>query len=94
MNETAFEAARRRAAGAINELAEKERLGDLMIIDAGITETHEARYFPYKAIAFFTHGDISAALAGNVSVKVSLRTRRRLHSKIATLRQHLSIPAR
>lgn len=41
-----------------------------MIVDAGIVETQEAWYFPYDAVAFVVHGDISAALAGNVPAKV------------------------
>ncbi|MBA2784634.1 YrhB domain-containing protein [Mycobacterium canetti] len=70
MNAIDIEEARIRATDAISKLAEKERLGDLMIVDAAIVETEEAWYFPYDAVAFVVHGDISAALAGNVPVKV------------------------
>ncbi|MCV7123221.1 YrhB domain-containing protein [Mycobacterium lacus] len=41
-----------------------------MIVDSAIVETEEAWYFPYDAVAFVVDGDISAALAGNVPVKV------------------------
>lgn len=44
MSEKDFEAARICATDAVNELAEKERFGDLMIIDAGIVETRAALY--------------------------------------------------
>nr|WP_280178391.1 YrhB domain-containing protein [Mycobacterium attenuatum] len=59
-----------RAVEAINTLAEAERPGELMIVDSAIVETEEAWHFPYEAVAFVVHGDISAALAGNVPVKV------------------------
>ncbi|WP_425294059.1 YrhB domain-containing protein [Mycobacterium attenuatum] len=51
-------------------MAEAERPGELMIVDSAIVETEEAWHFPYEAVAFVVHGDISAALAGNVPVKV------------------------
>lgn len=70
MNEISFAEARIRAIDAITKLAAKERLGDLMIVDSAIMETVEAWYFPYDAVAFLLHGNISAALAGNVPVKV------------------------
>lgn len=41
-----------------------------MIVDSAIVETEEAWYFPYDAVAFIAHGDICAALAGNVPVRV------------------------
>jgi hypothetical protein len=55
---------------AISQLAVKEQLGELMIVEAAIAETEEAWYFPYDTVAFLLHGDISAALAGNVPVRV------------------------
>ncbi|SOJ55787.1 hypothetical protein MSIMFB_03266 [Mycobacterium simulans] len=70
MNKIDFDEARRRAIHTIRELAEKGRLSDLMIVDMAIVETQEAWYFPYDAVAFVLNGDISAALAGNVPVKV------------------------
>ena len=66
-----LEEARMRATDVIAKLAEKEQLGDLMIVDAAIVETEEAWYFPYDAVAFVVDGNISAALAGNVPVRVS-----------------------
>ncbi|KAA1249430.1 hypothetical protein F0Q45_15175 [Mycobacterium simiae] len=71
MNETSFEEARLLATDAINQLAEQGRLGDLMIVDSAIIETAEARYFPYDAVSFLVLGNVSAALAGNVPVKVT-----------------------
>jgi hypothetical protein len=65
-----FNEARIRATDSISKLAAKEQLGDLMIVEAAIVETEEAWYFPYDAIAFVLHGNISAALAGNVPVRV------------------------
>ncbi|POX88610.1 hypothetical protein C3477_10245 [Mycobacterium kansasii] len=70
MNEMDPNTARMRAVEAIDKLAENERLGELMIGDSAIVETKEAWYFPYDAVAFVVHGDISAALAGNVPVRV------------------------
>ncbi|VBA44289.1 hypothetical protein LAUMK136_05553 [Mycobacterium attenuatum] len=70
MNEMDLKSARMRAVEAINTLAEAERPGELMIVDSAIVETEEAWHFPYEAVAFVVHGDISAALAGNVPVKV------------------------
>jgi len=70
MNELDLKQARIRATDAISKLAVKEQLGDLMIVEAAIVETEEAWYFPYDAAAFVVHGDISAALAGNVPVRV------------------------
>jgi hypothetical protein len=70
MNRLGLKEARIRAADAIRELAQKEQLGDLMIVDAAIVETDEAWYFPYDTVAFVVHGDLSAALAGNVPVRV------------------------
>lgn len=59
-----------RAKNAIDEMARREELGDLMIIDAAIVESESAWYFPYDASAFIVNGEISAALAGNVPIKV------------------------
>ena len=70
MNGIDIKEARIRAADAISKLAVKEQLGDLMIVEAAIVETEEAWYFPYDAVAFVVHGNISAALAGNVPVRV------------------------
>ncbi|VBA45059.1 hypothetical protein LAUMK13_05331 [Mycobacterium innocens] len=70
MTEIDLEKARMRAVEAIDKLAEKERLRELMIIDSAIVETNGAWYCPYDAVAFVVHGDISAALAGNVPVRV------------------------
>jgi len=70
MNGIDLKEARIRATDAISKLAVKEQLGDLMIVEAAIVETEEAWYFPYDAVAFVVHGDISAALAGNVPVRV------------------------
>jgi len=70
MNGIELKEARARAADAISNLAVKERLGDLMIVDEAIVETHEAWYFPYDSVAYVIHGDLSAALAGNVPARV------------------------
>jgi hypothetical protein len=51
-------------------MAEEQRLGDVMIVDDAIVETDTAWYFPYDATAFVLQGSVSAALAGNVPVKV------------------------
>ncbi|WP_217904035.1 hypothetical protein, partial [Mycobacterium persicum] len=55
MNEIDLQKARMRAVEAIDKLAEKERLGELMIVDSAIVETKEAWYFPYDAVAFVVH---------------------------------------
>jgi hypothetical protein len=70
MNGIDLNEARIRATDAISKLAVKEQLGDLMIVEAAIVETEEAWYFPYDAVAFVLHGNISAALAGNLPVRV------------------------
>ena len=70
MNGIDLQEARTRATDAISKLAVKEQLGELMIVEAAIVATDEAWYFPYDAVAFVVHGDISAALAGNVPVRV------------------------
>jgi hypothetical protein len=70
MNEITFNEAQLRAQNAIYELAERNQLGELMIIDSAIVETESAWYFPYDSSAFVLRGDISAALAGNLPVKV------------------------
>ncbi|WP_162877315.1 YrhB domain-containing protein [Mycobacterium persicum] len=70
MKEMDLKSARMLAVEAINKLMRTERLGELMIVDSAIIETEEAWYFPYDAAAFVVNGDISAALAGNVPVKV------------------------
>lgn len=41
-----------------------------MIVDEAIVETPVAWYFPYDAVAFVSQGEVSAALAGNLAVKV------------------------
>jgi hypothetical protein len=71
MNEITFNEAKLLAQNAINELAERNQLGELTIIDSAVVETESAWYFPYDSSAFILHGDISAALAGNLPVKVS-----------------------
>jgi hypothetical protein len=70
MSELTFSEARARAWDAIAHMAEEQRLGDLMIVDEAIVETDAAWYFPYDATAFVKDGRISAALAGNLPVKV------------------------
>jgi hypothetical protein len=70
MNGIDLKEARIRATDAISKLAVKEQLGDLMIVEAAIVETEEAFYFPYDAVAFVVYGNISAALAGNLPVRV------------------------
>lgn len=70
MNEISFGEARMRAMDAIRRLAKEQNLGDLMIVDDAIVETKLAWYFPYDAADFIRQGDISAALAGNIPVKV------------------------
>jgi hypothetical protein len=71
MNEISFDEARLRAQNAINGLAEAGQLGELTIVDDAIVETESAWYFPYDSVAFILRRDISAALAGNIPVKVS-----------------------
>ncbi|TDZ96173.1 YrhB domain-containing protein [Mycobacteroides salmoniphilum] len=58
--------ARRRAEAHIATF----HLDDVIIIDDAIVDTDDAWFFPYNSRAFALHGDISAALAGNVPVRV------------------------
>lgn len=71
MNDISFSEARQVAVKAIEKLAHEEHLGDLMIIDEAVVETDSAWYFPYDSTAFTLHGNISAALAGNLPARVA-----------------------
>lgn len=46
MNDISFSEARALALELIEELAQEEHLGDLMITDAAVVETASAWYFP------------------------------------------------
>jgi hypothetical protein len=70
MNDISFSEARQLAVKAIETLAQEEHLGDLMILDEAVVETDSAWYFPYDSTAFIVHGNISAALAGNLPARV------------------------
>ncbi|MFF2556921.1 YrhB domain-containing protein [Nocardia sp. NPDC058058] len=69
MNVT-LEAARALAERKLAELAAGNALGEVRIVDNAIVETDSDWYFPYDAVAFLDRGEISAALAGNVPVRV------------------------
>ena len=71
MNDICLSEARALAAEAIERLAQEEHLGDVMIIDDAVVETASAWYFPYDSVAFILHGDIAAALAGNLPARVA-----------------------
>lgn len=71
MTQMNLESARLHALAAINELAEKGDLGELVIINECIIETPAAWYFPYNSAAFVLHGNVSSALAGNAPVRVA-----------------------
>jgi hypothetical protein len=71
MNDISFSEARALAVEAIAKLAQEEHLGDLMIVDDAVVETSSAWYFPYDSTAFILHGDVSAALAGNLPARVA-----------------------
>ncbi|SIL39056.1 Uncharacterised protein [Mycobacteroides abscessus subsp. abscessus] len=62
--------ARAEAESVLRSLAEKESLDDLKIVEGSVTETEEAWYFPYNSVRYLMYGDISAALAGNLPIKV------------------------
>jgi len=70
MSEITRDEARKRAVNALTELAHANGLGALMIVDEAIVETPTAWYFPYDAAAFVLQGEVSAALTGNLAVKV------------------------
>ncbi|WP_330182199.1 YrhB family protein [Nocardia sp. NBC_01503] len=64
--DTARELAERKLA----ELAAANELGAVRIVDDAIVETDSDWYFPYDAIAYLEQGEISAALAGNIPIRV------------------------
>lgn len=71
MTEIDFHAAHLKALAALEEMASQQGLGPIVILDQFVVETPEAWYFPYDSEAFVTRGEISAALAGNLPVRVA-----------------------
>ncbi|MHA7648703.1 hypothetical protein ACX9NE_00940 [Mycobacterium sp. ML4] len=51
MNAITFSQARCQAEKLIYEMARREHLGEVMIVDSEIVETDSAWYFPYDAVA-------------------------------------------
>jgi len=66
-----FHDAHFKALAAIEEMASEHGLGRLVILDQFVVETPEAWYFPYDSEAFVVRGEVSAALAGNLPVRVA-----------------------
>ncbi|MET9489949.1 YrhB domain-containing protein [Nocardia sp. NPDC006630] len=63
--------ARESAEQMLAELAAAGKLGEVRIVDDAIVETETDWYFPYDAVAYIERGDISAALAGNIPIRVT-----------------------
>jgi hypothetical protein len=70
MSDLVFSEARSRAAAALAKVAVHHNPRELAIINDAVTKTDFAWYFPYDTLAFICHGDVSAALAGNLPIKV------------------------
>ncbi|MCU1647064.1 MAG: hypothetical protein JWN03_7339 [Nocardia sp.] len=68
---TSMTTARESAEQKLAELAAANELGEVRIVDDAIVETETDWYFPYDAVAFIERGDISAALAGNIPIRVT-----------------------
>ncbi|WP_156920413.1 YrhB domain-containing protein [Segniliparus rugosus] len=67
MNGISKEAARARAESALADMG----IGvEVSILDNSVLETETAWYFPYNSTEYIAHGTVSAALAGNLPVKV------------------------
>ncbi|WP_081290634.1 YrhB domain-containing protein [Mycobacterium asiaticum] len=70
MNDLFFTEAERRANAALQKMQVEDDLDNLIFVEDGILETEEAWYFPYDSEAYLLRGDLSAALAGNLPIKV------------------------
>lgn len=68
---TNMSTARESAEQMLAELAAAGKLGEVRIVDDAIVETETDWYFPYDAVAYIERGDISAALAGNIPIRVT-----------------------
>ncbi|WP_078323883.1 hypothetical protein [Mycobacteroides salmoniphilum] len=52
------------------EFINLDGLGDVTIVDNAVVEADDAWYFPYDGTDYLVNGNISAALAGNLPIKV------------------------
>lgn len=66
-----FDEARALAIAALQAMAEESELYELVILDEFTLETPDAWYFPYDSEAYVTDGQLTAALAGNVPIRVA-----------------------